>query len=291
MHNRFMRRHGAAVLLAALLVLLVAFAAACGEEEATTTTAASTATTAAGATTSAAPTPEPQPLLVAAAASLKSAFTELGTAFDAANNSVTTFTFDASGSLQTQIEGGAPVDVFASAAWKQVNDLLEKGLVDEASTAVFASNEIVLAVPADSTLAIGSFEDLTKDEIQNMTTTDPKTSPLGQTSMEILTTLGLLDAVQPKVIYAKNASQALTYVKEGEVDAGMLFSTDAVAGGGDIRVVAVSDPSWHTEIAYVLATVSASETKTLAQMFIDFVLGPEGQAILNKHGFLSPPTS
>jgi molybdate transport system substrate-binding protein len=268
------RRRGVASCVAAALVLGVMAVAACGSDSATSTTLG-----------------EPQPLLVAGASSLKAAFTEIGEAFDKANNAETTFTFDASGTLQTQIEGGAPVDVFASAAWKQVDNLLQKKLVDEASTVVFASNEVVLAVPAESALAIASIEDLVTDEVKLVATTDPETSPLGMAAVEVLSTLGILDAVQSKLIYAKNVSQALTYVEEGEVDAGMMFATDAIAGGEKVKVVATSDPSWHSEIAFVVTTVSASEAKTLAQSFIDFVCGPEGQAILSKYGFLSPPAS
>lgn len=288
MRYRFVKRQMAVFVAVALLALLVTAAAGCGSDAVTTTTAAPTATTVASTATT---TAEPQPLLVAAAASLKSVFTEIGAAFDAANNAQTSFTFDASGTLQTQIEGGAPVDVFASAAWKQVDNLLEQSLVDEASVAVFASNEMVLGVPADSTLPITGFEDLAKEEVQKITTADPESAPQGKATIEILTALGILDAVQPKLIYSKNASQTLTYVQEGEVDVGVMYATDAVAGGGKVKVVATSDPAWHSEIAYVLATVSDSEAKTLAQAFIDFVLGPEGQAILNKYGFLSPPAS
>lgn len=272
MRYGLMQRRAVMIFSGLLLAVVFVSAAACGTGEAS------------GATVG-----EPRQLMVAAAASLTVAFTELGEAFDTANNTKTTFTFDASGTLQTQIQGGAPADVFASAAWKQVNNLLDKGLVDEASTVVFASNEMVLGVPADSALTVTSFQDLTKEEVQKITTADPGSAPQGKVAVETLTSLGILEAVQPKLIYSKNASQTLTYVKEGEVDVGIMYSTDAVAGGDEIRVVATSEPGWHSEIAYVLTTVTASEAKDVAQQFIDFVLGPEGQQILLKHGFMSPP--
>ncbi len=292
MQNKTVLRSGAVVVLTALLVMLGALVAACGGESTTSTTTASTESTAVASDVTASPeNGEPQPLLVAAASSLKEAFTEIGEVFDAANNAETTFTFDASGSLQKQIEAGAPVDVFASAAAKQVDALLEQDLVDEESRTTFASNEIVLAVPAGSTLGIAGFDDLTKDEVQKVTTGDPETAPQGKTAVEILTKLGLLDAVQPKLIYAKNASQTLTYVVEGEVDAGLMFATDAIAGGDKVEVVATSDPTQHGALAYVTVVVGASEAKLLAQAFIDFVAGPEGQAILQKYGFLPPSSS
>lgn len=291
MLTRSTKRLGFMLLVTALVFLAAAGLSACGSgtSAAVTGEAAATGEESAPATSATdASMAEPRPLMVAAAASLKTAYTELGAAFDAAHNAVTTFTFDASGTLQMQIEGGAPVDVFASAAWKQVNNLLEQGLVDPDSTTVFASNEMVLAVPASSTLTASSFEDLTAEEVQKVTTADPETAPQGKAAMEVLTSVGVLEAVQPKLIYSKNASQTLTYVKEGEVDIGIMYATDAVAGGDGVKVVAISEPGWHTEIAYVLAIVSDSEKKALAQEFIDFVCSPEGQAILNEYGFLSP---
>ena len=225
---------------------------------------------------------------MATAASLKEAFTEIGAAFDQVHGTDTTFTFDASGVLQKQIEAGAPVDVFVSAAPTQVNALLEKSMVDETSIVTFASNEMVLAVPADSALDIAGFDDLAKDEVERVTTADPQTAPQGQMALEILETLDLRAAVEPKLVYAKNASQTLAYVRQGEVDAGIMFATDAASAADSVRVVQTSDPSWHGEIAYVMALVSASEAKTLGQQFVDFVGAPEGQAILQKYGFKLP---
>jgi molybdate transport system substrate-binding protein len=304
MQSASIRRNLLAGIVCALLVLLAIALAACGSATgsgstatsgATTTaapvatapptTAAPTSTTAARTTTSAAP----QPLLVSAASSLKGAFTEIGKAFDQGNNAKTTFNFDASGTLQKQIEGGAPVDVFASAAPKQVKALLDKNLVDSASVKTFASNEIVLVVPANSTLGITSFEDLAKATVKKVTYGDPKVAPHGVAAEEILNKIGLLDKVKPNVIYAANVSQALEYVSRGEVDAGLIFASEAKTGGDKIKVAATSDPGWHSPIAYVMATISASKVKTLAQAFVDFVAGADGQAILQTYGFLSPP--
>ena len=144
-------------------------------------------------------------------------------------------------------------------------------------------------VPADSTLGITSFEDLTMDEVEKVTYGDPAATAHGVAAEEILNTLGLFDQVKPKVIYAANVSQALEYVASGEVDAGIIFATEAKAGGDKVKIVATSDPTWHSQIVYPIAIVSASEAKTLGQAFIDFVMSSEGQAILQKYGFLAAP--
>ncbi len=299
MHHRFHRSPLAAIALAVLLVLLFAGLAACGSESTTTTTAAPTTTAVVSSETTAPPTTEAsttsstaaavQELTVSAASSLKGAFTEIGKAFDQANNSKTTFNFDASGTLQKQIEAGAPVDDFASAAMKQMTALLDQKLVDEASVKVFASNEIVLVVPADSKLGITSFQDLAQADVKKISYGDPKVAPHGVAAEEILNKLGLFDQVKPKVIYAANVSAALAYVSNGEVDAGIIFATEAVAGGDKVKIVATSDPSWHGKIAYPIGVVSASKNKTPAQAFVDFVVGSEGQKILQSYGFLAAP--
>jgi len=295
------RRSLAVVVFALLLVLLVGALAACGSQTTTTSSAASSTTTGAASTTSAAPTTTtgaststsaaagPQALTVSAASSLKAAFTEIGKAFDAANNAKTTFNFDASGTLQKQIEAGAPVDVFASAAMKQVNALVDENLADKDSVKVFASNEIVLVVPSNSTLNLTSFQDLTRSDVKKITYGDPKVAPHGVAAEEILNKLGIFDQVKPKVIYASNVSQALDYVSTGEVDAAIIFATEAQAGGDKVKTIAKADPAWYSKVAYPIAIVSASKVKTLGQAFIDYVMSPDGQAVLHKYGFLPAP--
>jgi molybdate transport system substrate-binding protein len=286
MHRSFRSSPLAVIVLAILLVLLVAGVAACGSSTTSTSGTQTTATTGASTGSTAAGT---QALTVSAASSLKGAFAEIGKAFDAANNSKTTFNFDASGTLQKQIEGGAPVDVFASAAKKQVKALTDASLADAASVKVFASNEIVLIVPADSTLNITSFQDLAKADVKKIGYGDPAVAPHGVAAEEILNKLNIFAAVKPKVVYAQNVSQALTYVTTGEVDAGIVFKTEALTAGSKVKIIATSDPSWHSAIAYPICLVSASKVKDLGQKFIDYVAGGDGQAVLAKYGFLPAP--
>ena len=187
---------------------------------------------------------------------------------------------DADGGLDIEADGSLSTDG---------NVLVEGGFVDKASVKVFASNEIVLVVPADSTLGITSFEDLAKADVKKISYGDPAAAPHGVAAEEILTTLGLIDQVKPKVIYAANVAAALEYVSSGEVDAGIIFATEAATAGDKVKIVATSQPDWHGKIAYPLCMVSASENEATAQAFIDFVMGAEGQAILKDFGFLAAP--
>jgi len=267
-------------------VLIVAVVTGC-DSSSTTTTASEGAGSEGGGSEAAGA----RALTVSAASSLKNVMTEIGKAFDAATGYTTTFNFEASGTLQKQIEGGAPVDVFASAAPKQVNALKDQNLVDAASIRDFAGNQIALVVPADSTLGLTSFQDLTKDTVKKIGYGDPKAAPHGVAAEEVLASLGILDQVKPKVVYAQNVSQALSYITSGEVDAGIIFTTEAMAGGDKVKVVATADQAWYTPVAYPIVLVNASKVKDLGQDFIDFVTGPEGQAILATYGFLPAPTA
>ncbi len=287
MRHRLSRMSFATLAVAMLLVFVTALAA-CGSEEAAVTTSLGSGTTAGGTATSTAG--EAQELTVSAASALKAAFTEIGKEFDAANNSKTTFNFDASGTLQKQIEAGAPVDVFASAATKQVKALVDAELADADSVKTFAGNQMALVVPADSKLGLASFQDLTKADAKKVTYGDPKIAPHGVAAEEILNTLGIFDQVNPKVIYATNVSQALEYVSRGEVDAAIIFASEAKVGGDKVKVVAIADPSWYAPIAYPIALVTASKAKTLGQAFIDYLTGPDGQSILQKYGFQPAPS-
>ena len=294
------RSHLAAIALAILVVLLVTGLGACGSASTTTTTAGPTTTAVASSDTTAPPTSEasttttagePQELLVAAAAGLKNAFTEMGAAFDQANNARTTFNFAAAGALQKQIEGGAPADVFASADPRQMNALLKANLADASSVQTFASNKIVLIVPANSALDITSFQDLAKADVKKVATGNPDITPLGVATLEILPKLDMLDSVKPKLIYTETVNQTLEYVSRGEVDAGIVWSSEALAGGDKIKTAAIADPNWYGKVEFVIGTVTASQNKSLGQSFVDFVLGADGQAILKKHGFLETPAS
>ena len=186
-----MIRKGMNGVLAVLLVLLVLALSACGSPSSSSRNSASAGTRGS--------------LLVSAAASLKGAFTEIGKLFDQQNHATTTFNVDAAGALQKQIEAGAPADVFVSAAPDQVNNLLKQGLVEAATVKTFASNEIVLVVPAGSKLGLTGFQDLAGARVTKIAMGNPDTTPLGKAAIEILTKLGLLDKVKAKLITPKTS--------------------------------------------------------------------------------------
>ena len=284
------------------LLLLVGFASAlavlgtagCGSSAPTTTTvgpAAASASSAsasvsatAGASATTAPSYRGQTLVVSAASSLTAVLTEFAATFEQQTGAKVSYNFAASGVLQKQIEGGAPVDVFASASPANMDPLVTAGLVQAPTVATFAGNEIVLAVPATSTLGINSFADLAKPDVKRIATGDPAAAPHGRSAMMVLTNLGLLDAVKPKLIYSANASQTYEYVSRGEVDAAILFASD-VYGKTDVRMVEKAPAATYDPVKYVVGVVTASKEGALGRAFIDALMAPEGQAVFAKYGF------
>lgn len=223
-------------------------------------------------------------LTVSAAASLKNAFDEIGELYRAKTGVTISFNYASSGALQKQIETGAPVDAFASAGERQMNELAGKNLIDMESHRNFARNTLVLIVPSDSKLSISAFSDLTKSEVQKIAVGNPKTVPAGQYAEETFIKMNLQTALQPKLLFTEDVRQVLDYVARGEADAGIVYATDAAATT-KVRVVATADASSHASILYPIAVIKDSGQKQAAKEFINLVVGAEGQTILRKYGF------
>lgn len=228
----------------------------------------------------------PTTLLVSATASLKDAFTEIGKHFEAQEHVKVAFNFGASSLLQRQIETGAPVDVFASAAETQMDQLQQKKLILPDTRKDFAGNTLVLVVPASSPLKKGSFADLATNKIPRIAIGAPGV-PIRLYSEDVFKKLKLWDAVQPKCVFGENVRQVLDYVARGEVDAGLVYATDAVLLPG-VRVLAIADASWSRPILYPVAVVSDTRQAALAKRFISYLSGKNGQKTLSKYGFILP---
>lgn len=225
-------------------------------------------------------------ILVAAAISLKGAFDEIGSLYETRTGTKVSFNFGASGVLQKQIETGAPVDVFASAGEKQMDELDAKGLIDKDTRSDFVRNTLALVVPKDSKLEINSFDDLDNPNLKRLALGNPKTVPAGQYALQTLSNLKLSDKLQPKFIFAENVRQALDYVERGEADAGIVYSSDMAAAQDKIVVKATAPENLHDPILYPIAVIKDSREKEAAKGFVNLILSPEGQGILKKYGFL-----
>jgi len=265
----FHRKSGWLVIGAIAALTLLVFVSGCGSGTPSTT----------------GPSPANE-LTISAAVSLKEAFNEIADLNEKRTGTKVHFNYGASGALQKQIESGAPADVFASAGAKQMDDLAGKGFIDPSTRKDFARNSLVLIVPAKEPI-LKSFSDLTNPAVKKIAVGNPKTVPAGQYTEQTLRKLSLLPQIQAKLIFAEDVRQVLDYVVRDEVDAGVVYSSDALSAGEKIKVVARATDESHDPILYPIAVVKESKQQEAAKKFIDLVLSSEGQGILAKHGFVS----
>jgi molybdate transport system substrate-binding protein len=227
-------------------------------------------------------------ILVAAAISLSEAFNEIGRLYHDRTGGTVTFSFASSGELEKQIEAGAPADVFASAGEKEMDQLQAKQLIDQSTRANFARNTLVLVVPAGSKAALHSFAELQEPSVQRIAIGDPKTVPAGQYAQQLLRNMQLWPKVQSRLVLAQNVRQVLDYVVREEVDAGIVYATDAKIAKGKATVVATAPDQDYGPVLYPIAVVKDTGNAQAAKVFLNLVRSPDGVRILAKYGFLAP---
>lgn len=227
--------------------------------------------------------PQPVNLTISAAASLQDASAELKTIFEKQNQNVTiTYNLAASGTLQKQIEEGAPADIFISAGKAQMDALSQKGLIIEESRKDLLGNELVLIAGKNSKLA--KFEELTSASVNKISIGTPETVPAGKYAKETLTTLKIWDSLQPKMVLAKDVRQVLTYVETGNVDAGLVYRTDA-ATSSNVKIVAAAPADSSAPIVYPMALIKSTKHQQEAEAFAAFLTSDDAVKVFETHGF------
>lgn len=225
-------------------------------------------------------------ITVSAAISLKNAFEEIGKIFEKKHPGIRVrFNFGASGDLARQIEAGAPVDAFASAAQRDMDDIDRKGLLAAGTRVSFAGNSVVLVKSSLSQIRMESFEDLRKPGAKKIVIGNPKSVPAGRYAEEVLKCLHLWEAVQDKLVFAEHVRQALDYVARNEVDAAMVYSTDAMIRPKEVKIVTKAPGKSHSPVVYPIGIVRGSKNQSLAKELITLILSPEGKNLFNKYGF------
>jgi molybdate transport system substrate-binding protein len=277
--------------LLALTLLLAVFLIACGAA-AIPTTVPATATEVPTLVPTAVPptaTREPRTLTVFAASSLTDAFGEIGKAFEAANPGVTvTLSFAGSGALRTQVEEGAPADVFASASGKEMDTLVTGGFVTKDAAQIFLTNQLSVILPANNPAALAKLEDLAKPGIKLVLAAD--TVPVGNYARQALDKMNssfgfdFKDKVLANVVSNEdNVKQVVAKVQLGEADAGIVYISDSIAAP---ELKSLEIPTDLNVIAkYPITPLAKSANADLAAKFTEYVLSPKGQAVLQKWGF------
>ena len=231
-------------------------------------------------------TTQPVELNISAAASLKDALTEIQRNYQSKDpNAKLTFNFGGSGDLQKQIEQGAPVDIFISAAPKEMDELDAKGLVNKATRKNVVGNQLALVVPQNSTLGLTKFEDLAKPAVKQIGIGEPTTVPAGQYAQEVLEKLGIWNDAKGKTIPDKDVRAVLTHVESGNVDAGIVYKTDA-ATSDKVKIIAEAPEGSHQQIVYPAAVLTGTKQQQAAEDFLAYLNDPTSQSVFQKYGFI-----
>ncbi len=227
------------------------------------------------------------PITVSAAISLKDALDQLGREYERDNpGAKVTFNYAGSGTLQHQIEQGAPLDIFFSAAQKQMDALQSAGLILTDTRKNIVANDLVLIAPS-ATDNIHTFQDLAKSVVKTVALGEPATVPAGMYAQQTLEHLGLWTDVQKKAVYAKDVRQVVTFVASGNADAGLVYRTDAQTSP-KIRTIFTAPPTSHDPIVYPAAVLKNSKQSDAAKAFLAFLETPHALEIFKTYGFNDP---
>lgn len=223
-------------------------------------------------------------LTVSAAISLKDALDAVTPLFAKSHPEVVIhYNLGASGTLQQQIEQGAPVDVYISASPDQMDALAKQNLLLTDTRQDLVGNRVVLIVPANAT-GISNFDDLRSLNVKVVAVGEPQTVPAGKYGQEVLTHMGLYQTLKPKLVFAKDVRQVLTYVASGNADAGIVYATDAKSTS-QVRVVATASEDSHSPVLYPVAVLKDSKDISAARKFVAFLRSPSAQAVFEEFGF------
>ena len=233
-------------------------------------------------------TPSTQ-LTVSAAASLKNVMEKIQPLYEQKHpETEIIYNFASSGSLQRQIEQGAPVDVFISAATSKMDSLDKQGLLLTETRQDLLKNQIVLVAPTSNSknnLKVDDFNDLTTKEISTIALGEPDSVPAGKYAQEVLTSFEIADRVNSKSVYGKDVRQVLNYVATGNVDAGIVYRTDAQVAD-NVQIVATAPETSHSPVIYPVAVVKGSDDPEAATELIEFLTTPAVQEIFEEYGFV-----
>ncbi|MBE9174910.1 molybdate ABC transporter substrate-binding protein [Synechocystis salina LEGE 06155] len=230
-------------------------------------------------------TKEPITLTVSAAASLQNVIAVLDPVFASAHPNIgMNYNFAASGTLQQQIEQGADVDLFISAAAKQMDQLEAKNLIDKDSRRNLLTNRLALVVPQDSTLNIKTFEQLADASVKRIAMGEPRSVPAGQYAAEVFLNLGILAQLQPKFVYGNSVRSVLGALESGNADAGVVYATDAQISNR-VRTVTMAPKHLHSPIVYPIAVVQGSNHPEAAHTYGAFLASPAAQNAFSQYGF------
>lgn len=231
-------------------------------------------------------------IIVFAAASMAETLEEIGRKYEEEHPGLhITYTFDSSGTLKSQIAGGADCDLFISASQFHMNALDKTAeenpdkldLIDPDTRVDLLENEVTVAVREDSELQLNSFADLAKDEVTSLGLGNEDV-PVGRYALEILKSMGIDNQVAPKANFGSNVKEVTTWIKEGAVDCGIIYKTDAYSAGLKVLLTAGPD-ELKTPVIYPAAVLKGAHHEEEAEAFLQYLQEPESSAVFSSVGF------
>lgn len=222
--------------------------------------------------------------MVFAAASTTNVMKELADAYTAETGESIVFNFASSGALARQIDAGAPADIFLSANTKWMTFLIEKGLVDKTTAYTVAENELVLIAPPGGSFTVEMTPefDFASAFSGRLAVGDFASVPAGSYAAESLKSLGWFDALANRYAKGDNVRNVLFFVEQGEVDAGIVYTTDAVQSG-KVEIIGTFPADTHAPIVYPVALCSGAAASTKG--FLEFIGSAEAAPVWERYGF------
>ncbi|MRN51571.1 molybdate ABC transporter substrate-binding protein [Paenibacillus sp. LC-T2] len=225
-------------------------------------------------------------IIVSAAASLQDSLDKIAVLYEKQHPDIDlVFNYGASGTLQKQIEQGAPADLFFSAGDKQMNALVDAGLI--ADHKMLLKNQLVLVVPSESKSKITTITQLTDKTFKKVAVGQPESVPAGQYAQQSLTTKKVWDTLQSKLIFAKDVRAVLSYVETGNADAGFVYKTDALTSN-KVKIALTIGSYAHKAINYPAGVVKDTKNLSAAKAFYSYVQTKTASDIFTSYGFLLP---
>ncbi len=225
-------------------------------------------------------------ILVLAASDLQFALTELANQYQATTGRQVTVSFGATGNIATQIENGAPADVFFAADERFLANLEEKGLLGDHTRDLYATGRLVITSASSAAFEPKTLQDLTRPELRAIAIANPETAPYGFAAKQALQASGVWDQIEPKVVFGENIAGTFQLVQTGNADAGIVALSVALGVPGTPYTLV--DQSLYAPLRQAVAVIKRTKHPVEAQTFINYVNGHEGRPIMKKYGFALP---
>lgn len=224
-------------------------------------------------------------LTVSAAADLDKVFPEIGQLWEQETGHQVVFNMGSTGQLAQQIERGAPVDLFAAANKKFVEDLDQKGVIISETKALYGVGRITLWHREDSPLTLQTLQDLTQPEIKRIAIGNPDHAPYGLAAKQALQSVGIWDEIQPKLVLGGNIRQTQQYAETGNADVAIVALSISLNHPGQWILI---PEDLHQPLEQMLVIPKAAPHPEIAQEFARFINGYQGRPLMRKYGFSLP---